>query len=110
MHPSKSPLSRNTSMSTTDLNALNCNDYDLHLNILSLNSSLVDPMSPDFNYADAFNKLPFNEVKKDLYQMMTDSQEWWPADYGNYGPFLIRMAWHSAGTYRIKDGRGGSSR
>lgn len=112
MYPSKASMSRNTntSMSTTNLNSLNCNDSDLHLSILSLNSSLVDPMGSDFNYADAFNKLPFNEVKKDLYQMMTDSQEWWPADYGNYGPFLIRMAWHSAGTYRIKDGRGGSSR
>ena len=92
MHPSKTPLSRNTSMSTTNSNSLNCNDSDLHLNILSLNSSLVDPMSPNFNYAAAFNKLPFNEVKKDLYQMMTDSQKWWPADYGNYGPLLIRMA------------------
>ena len=80
----------------------------LNLRILHQNSSLSDPMGRDFNYAGAFNKLDFEALKKDLYALMTDSQDWWPADYGHYGPLFIRMAWHSAGTYRIGDGRGGA--
>ncbi len=79
----------------------------LKLNILRQHSSLSNPMGSTFNYAEEFKTLDLKAVKKELYDLMTDSQDWWPADYGHYGPFFIRMAWHSAGTYRISDGRGG---
>ncbi|MEX2574074.1 MAG: peroxidase family protein, partial [Balneolaceae bacterium] len=79
----------------------------LNLNILRQHSALSNPMGEDFNYAEEFNKLDLEAVKKDLTELMTDSQEWWPADFGHYGPLFIRMAWHSAGTYRVSDGRGG---
>ncbi len=80
----------------------------LNLEILRQNSALTNPMGEDFNYAEEFKSLDLKAVKQDLYDLMTDSQDWWPADYGHYGPFFIRMAWHSAGTYRIGDGRGGA--
>ncbi|MBS1741700.1 MAG: catalase/peroxidase HPI [Bacteroidetes bacterium] len=79
----------------------------LQLNVLRQHSSLSNPMDKDFDYATAFKSLDLQAVKKDIVELMTHSQEWWPADYGHYGPLFIRMAWHSAGTYRIHDGRGG---
>ena len=81
---------------------------ELKLNILRQNAVKSDPMGADFNYADAFNSIDFGGLKQDVINAMTDSQDWWPADYGNYGPFMVRMAWHSAGTYRVGDGRGGA--
>ena len=81
----------------------------LNLKILNQRSPLVDPMGSEFNYADEFKKLDLTALKRDLTILMTDSQDWWPADYGHYGGLFIRMAWHSAGTYRTYDGRGGSS-
>src|SRR6056300_545010 len=81
---------------------------ELKLNILRQNASKSNPMGEDFDYASAFNSIDYNELKKDVINLMTDSQDWWPADWGHYGGLMIRMAWHAAGTYRIADGRGGS--
>lgn len=82
---------------------------ELKLNILRQNDPKNNPMGADFDYAEAFNSINYEELKSDLTQLMTDSQDWWPADYGHYGGFMIRMAWHSAGTYRVGDGRGGAA-
>ena len=82
---------------------------ELKLNILRQNATKSDPMGKDFSYADAFNSLDFKVLKQEVIDLMTKSQDWWPADYGHYGPFFIRMAWHSAGTYRVGDGRGGAA-
>ena len=81
----------------------------LNLKILQQNSPQSNPMGEDFNYAEAFKTLDLDVLKQDIEEVMTTSQEWWPADYGHYGPLFIRMAWHSAGTYRIGDGRGGAA-
>jgi catalase-peroxidase len=98
---------RTTTMSGAQTNA----DWwpnQLNLKVLNQNSPLNKPTDPSFNYAEAFKTLDLKAVIQDLHAVMTDSQDWWPADYGHYGPFFIRMAWHSAGTYRIADGRGGA--
>lgn len=81
----------------------------LNIDLLRKNSELSDPMGEDFDYAKEFQSLDYNALKEDLKKLMTDSQDWWPADFGHYGPFFIRMAWHSVGTYRIQDGRGGGN-
>ena len=79
----------------------------LDLRVLSPHPPQSDPLDPDFDYAEAFSSLDLDELQRDIDQVMTTSQDWWPADYGNYGPLFIRMTWHAAGTYRIADGRGG---
>jgi catalase-peroxidase len=105
----KSPVTGKANKHTTS-GGMSIRDWwpnQLNLNILHQHSSLSNPMGEEFNYADEFKKLDFEAVKKDLYTLMTDSQDWWPADWGHYGGLFIRMAWHSAGTYRKGDGRGG---
>ena len=82
---------------------------ELKLNILRQNGKNSNPLDKDFDYAKAFNSVNYAELKQDVIDVMTDSQDWWPADYGHYGGFMIRMAWHSAGTYRVGDGRGGGA-
>nr|WP_315263211.1 catalase/peroxidase HPI [uncultured Flavobacterium sp.] len=106
----KCPFSGNNSKPTAGSGTRNSDWWpnQLKLGILRQHSSLSNPMGDNFDYSEAFKSLDLDAVKKDLFALMTDSQEWWPADYGHYGPFFIRMAWHSAGTYRIADGRGGA--
>ncbi|MEL7545338.1 MAG: catalase/peroxidase HPI [Pseudomonadota bacterium] len=94
----------------TTTGALSNSDWwpnQLNLKILAQNTEKTDPMDPDFDYAEAFQKIDYKALKDDLHALMTDSQDWWPADYGHYGPMFIRMTWHAAGTYRVTDGRGG---
>lgn len=109
-HASNSGLDHHSSMKGN--NATTNRDWwpnQLDLSVLRTNSSLSNPYQKDFDYKNAFNTLDYEALKKDLKDLMTDSQDWWPADFGNYGPLFIRMAWHSAGTYRTGDGRGGAS-
>lgn len=107
---SKCPFSGGIPKNTVAGTQTNANWWPNQLNIKLLNqhSPLLDPMGEDFDYAEAFKSLNLDDVIQDLHTLMTDSQAWWPADYGHYGPFFIRMAWHAAGTYRIADGRGGA--
>lgn len=109
---SKCPFSGATHIPAAAAGGTNNRDWwpnQLNLKILHQHSAKSNPMGDDFDYAEAFKSLDLQALKEDLYALMTDSQDWWPADYGHYGPLFIRMAWHSAGTYRTGDGRGGAS-
>jgi catalase-peroxidase len=108
--PGKCPFMHGAQTSSAGVGTSNRDWWpnQLNLKILHQNSSLSSPMDKGFNYAEEFNKLDLNALKQDLFALMTDSQDWWPADYGHYGPLFVRLTWHAAGTYRIGDGRGGA--
>ncbi len=106
---SKCPVLNHTAQASATLSNHYWWPNQLNLKALQQNSPLSDPRGGEFNYAEAFNSLDLDALQEDIDALMTDSQEWWPADYGHYGPLFIRMAWHSAGTYRVEDGRGGGS-
>ncbi|MEJ5266098.1 MAG: catalase/peroxidase HPI [Bacteroidales bacterium] len=106
---SKCPFPHSTSLGKSGVTNEHWWPRRLRLNILRQHSPLSNPMDKDFNYREAFKQLDYYALKKDLEKLMTDSQDWWPADFGHYGPLFIRMSWHAAGTYRIGDGRGGAS-
>ena len=107
MSESKCPVTGNSFSNTSKSNK----DWwpnQLDLSVLRKHSEKSNPMPEGFDYAKEFNSLDLDSIKKDIDTLLTTSQDWWPADYGNYGPFFIRMSWHSAGTYRVTDGRGGA--
>ncbi len=107
--PTNCPVQGRTHANTRSYSNIDWWPNQLNLKILAQNSLQLNPFGEDFNYAKEFEKLNLDELKNDIYALMTKSQDWWPADYGHYGPLFIRMAWHSAGTYRVGDGRGGAS-